>query len=76
MSDPQLLELTVANFTAAYLVDDKINEAAKEAAVSIEPPGSQGLAGVLTGAGGWSVWARFSDPLRRKHKCHCFRSTP
>lgn len=84
MSDPQLLELTVANCTAdqlairvrnvsgvsldktlaielsppAYLVDDKINEAAKEAAVSIEPPGSQSLAGVVTGAEGWSVWAR------------------
>ena len=84
MSDPQLLELTVASFTAdqlaikvknisgvsldktlaielwppAYLVDDRINEAAKEAAVSIEPPGSQSLAGVVTGAEGWSVWAR------------------
>jgi hypothetical protein len=84
MADPQLLELTVASFTAdqlaikvrnisdmsldktlaielcppAYLVDDKINEAAKEAAVSIEPPGSQSLAGVVTGAEGWSVWAR------------------
>ncbi|MEN3327793.1 MAG: hypothetical protein V7638_2600 [Acidobacteriota bacterium] len=84
MSDPHLLELTVAGFTAdqlairvrnisdisldktlaielwppAYLVDDKINEAAKEAAVSIEPPGSQSLAGVVTGAEGWSAWAR------------------
>lgn len=84
MSDPQLLELTVASFTAdqleikvrnisgvsldktlaielwppAYLVADEINEAAKEAAVSIEPPGSQSLAGVVTAAEGWSVWAR------------------
>ncbi|HYV13294.1 MAG TPA: hypothetical protein VE980_20485 [Pyrinomonadaceae bacterium] len=84
MSDPQLLELTVAAFTAdqlairvknisgisldntlaielsppAYLVDDRINEAAKEAAVSIEPPGAQSLAGIVTGAEGWSVWAR------------------
>ena len=84
MSVPQLLELTVATFTAdqltikvknvsgisldktlaielsppAYLVDDKINEAAREAAINIQPPGSQSLAGVVTCAEGWSVWAR------------------
>ena len=84
MSVPQLLELTVATFTAgqleikvknisgvtldktlaievwppAYLVDDKINEAAKEAATNIQPPGAKSLAGVVTGAEGWSVWAR------------------
>ena len=50
--------LVIELWPPAYLVDDGINEAAKEAAVSIEPPGAKSLAGIVTGAEGWSVWAR------------------
>lgn len=50
--------LAIELWPPAYLVDDKINEAAREAAINIQPPGSQSLAGVVTCAEGWSVWAR------------------
>ena len=42
----------------AYLVDDKINDAAIEAANSRQPPGAKSLAGIVTGPEGWSVWVR------------------
>ena len=42
----------------AYLVDEKIIEAAREAAVSEDPPGAKSLAGIVTGPTGWSLWVR------------------
>lgn len=49
----------VLEFTPpAHLVDEKIIEAAREAAVSEEPPGAASLAGIVTGPAGWSVWVR------------------
>jgi len=41
-----------------YLVSDELSEAAKEAAVSLDPPGAKDLAGIVSGPEGWSVWAR------------------
>src|ERR1044072_8968630 len=49
----------VLEFTPpAHLVDEKIIEAAREAAVSEDPPGAASLAGIVTGPAGWSVWVR------------------
>src|SRR5262245_30568840 len=42
----------------AYLVHDKINAAAVEAAQSNNPPGAKSLAGIVAGPQGWSVWVR------------------
>ncbi|MEN3327792.1 MAG: hypothetical protein V7638_2599 [Acidobacteriota bacterium] len=41
-----------------YLVSDELSEAAKEAAVSFDPPGAKNLEGIVSGPAGWSVWAR------------------
>ena len=68
----RLLEIKVQNITntpldkrlvieispPAHLVDDRIVEAAREAAVSEDPPGAKSLAGIVTGPTGWSVWVR------------------
>ncbi|HYV13293.1 MAG TPA: hypothetical protein VE980_20480 [Pyrinomonadaceae bacterium] len=68
----RLLEIKVKNTTGAvldkrlvieisppaHLVDEKIIEAAREAAVSEDPPGAASLAGIVTGPAGWSVWVR------------------
>src|SRR4029079_9356877 len=68
----RLLEIKVKNTTGAvldkrlvieisppaHLVDEKIIEAAREAAVSEDPPGAASLAGIVTGPQGWSVWVR------------------
>ena len=52
----------VLEFTPpAHLVDERIIEAAAEAAVSEDPPGAASLAGIVTGPAGWSVWVR-RDP--------------
>ncbi|MEN3327794.1 MAG: hypothetical protein V7638_2601 [Acidobacteriota bacterium] len=49
----------VLEFTPpAHLVDEKIIDAAREAAVSENPPGAASLAGIVTGPAGWSVWVR------------------
>jgi len=50
--------LVIALSPPAYLVDDQINEAAVEAAVSENPPGALSLAGIVKGPDGWSVWVR------------------
>ncbi|HYV13295.1 MAG TPA: hypothetical protein VE980_20490 [Pyrinomonadaceae bacterium] len=41
-----------------YLVSDELSEAAKDAAVSTDPPGAKNLQGIVSGPEGWSVWAR------------------
>jgi len=50
--------LVIELYPPAYLVDDKINDAAIEAATSQNPPGAKSLAGIVTGPQGWSIWAR------------------
>jgi len=50
--------LVIELYPPAYLVDDKINDAAIEAATSQNPPGAKSLAGIVTGPPGWSIWAR------------------
>jgi hypothetical protein len=50
--------LVIALSPPSYLVNDKISDAAVEAAVSQNPPGAQSLAGIVTGPDGWSVWVR------------------
>ena len=50
--------LVLELFPPAYLVDDKINEAAVAAASSERPPGAKSLAGIVSGPGNWSVWVR------------------
>ena len=42
----------------AYLVDNRINAAAKAAADIDNTPGATSLQGIVTGPQGWSVWAR------------------
>src|SRR5215218_5075803 len=42
----------------AYLVDNRINAAAKAAAEPDSTPGAEGLQNIVTGPQGWSVWAR------------------
>jgi|GEM_PF-1218892 len=68
----RLLEIKIRNTSGAaldkrlvlelspptHLVDEKIIEAAREAAVSEDPPGAASLAGIVTGPTGWSVWVR------------------
>lgn len=68
----RLLEIKVQNISGAsldkrlvieisppmHLVDDKIVEAAREAAISEDPPGAKSLAGIVTGPAGWSIWVR------------------
>jgi len=41
-----------------FLVSDELSEAAKDAAVSTDPPGAKNLEGIVSGPEGWSVWAR------------------
>lgn len=41
-----------------YLVSDELSEAAREASLSLDPPGAKNLEGIVSGPGGWSVWAR------------------
>ncbi|HET6975535.1 MAG TPA: hypothetical protein VFI24_04380 [Pyrinomonadaceae bacterium] len=50
--------LVLELFPPAYLVHDKINEAAVAAASSEKPPGAKSLAGVVSGPERWSVWVR------------------
>ena len=50
--------LVLELFPPAYLVDDKINEAAVAAASSERPPGAKSLAGIVAGPERWSVWVR------------------
>lgn len=50
--------LVLELFPPAYLVDDKINEAAVAAASSERPPGAKSLAGIVSGPERWSVWVR------------------
>lgn len=42
----------------AYLVDDRVNDAAVAAAKNNNPPGAQSLAGIVTGPPNWSIWVR------------------
>jgi hypothetical protein len=69
---PNQLEIKVKNISGAsldkvlvvefqppmYLVSDELSEAAKEAAISLNPPGAKNLDGIVSGPEGWSVWAR------------------
>ena len=41
-----------------YLVSDELTEAAREASLSLDPPGAKNLEGIVSGPEGWSVWAR------------------
>lgn len=50
--------LAIELYIPSYLVDSRINAAAKAAASSIKPVGVASLAGVVTGPDKWSVWAR------------------
>src|ERR1043165_4700278 len=50
--------LVLELFPPAYLVDDKINEAAVAAASSERPPGAKSLAGIVSGPERWSIWVR------------------
>lgn len=50
--------LVLELFPPAYLVDDKINEAAIAAASNERPPGAKSLAGIVSGPERWSVWVR------------------
>ncbi len=50
--------LVIELFPPAYLVDDKINDAAVAAASSEKPPGAKSLAGIVSGPERWSVWVR------------------
>jgi hypothetical protein len=50
--------LVIELYPPAYLVDDRINDAAIEAATSQSPPGAKSLAGIVTGPLSWSVWVR------------------
>lgn len=50
--------LVIEFYPPAYLVDDKINAAAIAAATNDNPPGAKGLAGIVTGPQGWSIWVR------------------
>ena len=68
----RLLEIKVQNISGAsldkrlvieispptHLVDDRVVEAAREAAISEDPPGAKSLAGLVTGPAGWSIWVR------------------
>ena len=50
--------LSMEFYAPAFLVNDKINAAAKAAATSLKPIGAASLAGVVSGPESWSVWAR------------------
>lgn len=50
--------LVLELFPPAYLVHDRINEAAVEAASSERPPGAKSLAGIVSGPERWSIWVR------------------
>jgi hypothetical protein len=50
--------LAIELYVPTYLVDSRINAAAKAAATSTKPVGVASLAGVVTGPAQWSLWAR------------------
>lgn len=50
--------LAIELFIPAYLVNSKVNDAAKKAATNLKPIGVASLAGVVTGPDSWSVWAK------------------
>jgi hypothetical protein len=52
------LPLTIELYPPSYLVTNKINDAAKEAAKSQNPPGVKSIADEVTAPEGWSVWAK------------------
>jgi hypothetical protein len=50
--------LAIEFFSPAYLMDERIRQAAREAAISTKPPGAKSLGGVVLCPQGWSIWAR------------------
>src|ERR1700752_1237021 len=56
----KLLEdtLTIELYIPKYLVNSKVNDAAKKAATNPKPIGVASLAGVVTGPDSWSLWAK------------------
>lgn len=50
--------LSIEFYAPAFLVNSKINDAAKAAASNTKPIGVASLAGVVSGPESWSVWAR------------------
>src|SRR5215213_6365221 len=54
LDQPLMIEL----YPVAYLLDKRIIDAAKAAATHVDPPGVAPLGGVVSGAQGWSVWAK------------------
>lgn len=50
--------LTIELYVPTYLVNSKINVAAKAAVTNTKPIGAASLAGVVSGPAGWSVWVK------------------
>lgn len=50
--------LAIELYIPTYLVNSKVNAAAKAAATNTKPIGVASLAGVVTGPDNWSVWAK------------------
>lgn len=50
--------LSIEFYAPTFLMNSKINDAAKAAATNLKPIGVASLAGVVSGPDSWSVWAR------------------
>ena len=50
--------LSIELYAPKYLVNSKVNDAAKAAVTNTKPIGVASLAGVVSGPAGWSVWAK------------------
>jgi hypothetical protein len=50
--------VTIELYPLKFLLDQRIKDKSREAATSQHPAGAASLAGIVTGAAGWSVWAK------------------